>query len=150
MEKNRRMNDKVQEGQGAQKTKPSKEEIIADRIRRAQDESYALVSRRALETSAMANMVSRNDTLVNTLRSKIGLDERIDAVKGLALLRKNQKLRDEMNLQNAELSRLLGFDYRPPQGYRNPLAAHQAVKEEKAEKDIASPPIDTQEVAVTA
>lgn len=147
MGKDRGKNGKGENGQGEQRPKPSKEERIAQRVERAQDESYALVSRRALETSAMANMVSRNDTLVNTLRSKIGLDERIDPVKGLALLRNNQKLRDEMNLQNAELSKLLGFDYRPPQGYLNPLAASQAVKGEK-EKEPVLPPDEGQETLV--
>ena len=150
MEKNRTRNGKGQEGQGEQRPKPTKEERIAKRVELAQDEAYAFVPRRALETSDMVVMVSKNDYLVNRLRTRIGTDERIDGEKAVALLKNNLNLREMMNRQNAELSKVLGLDYVPPRGYRNPLAKPEAVKEKKTGKEPAPLPVERQEVAITA
>ena len=54
----------------------------------------------------------------------------------LPLLMRSQKIKDEINLLNAEMCAMMGWEYRPPRGFTNPLG--EEIGKEKGKKGAAA------------
>lgn len=99
------------------------------KLEMAQRDDMDFVSRKAEDTSDFIKLIGTTDFLVNTLRKSMGRKKRIDGIKAVQFISRIEAIKDELNLWNAEVSRELKSDYKPPYGYENPL------KEEKVTTD---------------
>ncbi|MDD2735232.1 MAG: hypothetical protein PHF56_14945 [Desulfuromonadaceae bacterium] len=51
----------------------------------------------------------------------MGRSSNIQLDKAQEFLVRSQSIKDEINLLNAEMCEMMGWDYRPPRGFTNPL-----------------------------
>jgi hypothetical protein len=100
------------------------------KLEMAQRDDMDFVSRKAEDTSDFIKLIGTTDFLVNTLRKSMGRKRRIDGIKAVQYIARIEAIKDELNLWNAEVSRELKRDYRPPFGYDDPL------KDEKKAADV--------------
>ncbi len=109
------------QGQKNQPPKMSREQRTEQKIARQVDlvksGNYSAVPRRALETNAAIVLLTKNDFLVDRLRDRLVSDPTIDIEKGIAALKKNQEIREELNALNAEICALMGMEYEAPRGF---------------------------------
>lgn len=99
------------------------------KLEMAQREDMDFVSRKAEDTSDFIKLIGTTDFLVNTLRKSMGRKRRIDGIKAVQYIARIEAIKDELNLWNAEVSRELKRDYRPPFGYENPLKNENKVRD---------------------
>lgn len=84
----------------------------------AADDGYGVVPRKALETNDMIALMAKNDYLIKTFRERMALPRyNISMENVVALLKKQQEIRDELNKQNAALCAEMHMDYEAPKGY---------------------------------
>jgi hypothetical protein len=91
------------------------------KLEMAQRDDTDFVSRKAEDTSDFIRLIATTDFLVNRLRKSMGRKRRIDGIKAVQFISRIEAIKDELNLWNAEVSRELKSDYKPPYGYENPL-----------------------------
>jgi len=91
------------------------------KLEMAQRDDMDFVSRKAEDTSDFIKLIGTTDFLVNTLRKSMGRKRRIDGTKAVQFISRIEAIKDELNLWNAEVSRDLKTNYKPPYGYENPL-----------------------------
>jgi hypothetical protein len=121
-------------GKGRGPVKFSPEERKARRVELAQRDDAEVITRRAAETNDFIRLLSANDYIVNRLRNNLGRRNGVPAAAAIAFLERNEQLRQEMNLLNAEMCKAMGIDYTPPRGYDNPLEAQKDKGEKGAGK----------------
>lgn len=91
------------------------------KLEMAQRDDMDFVSRKAEDTSDFIRLIGTTDFLVNMLRKSMGRKRRIDGIKAIEFIARIEAIKDELNLWNAEASRELKRDYKPPYGFDNPL-----------------------------
>ena len=101
------------------------EERKARRVELAQRDDAEVITRRAAETNDFIRLLSANDYIVNRLRNNLGRRNGVPTAAAIAFLERNEQLRQEMNLLNAEMCKAMSIDYTPPRGYDNPLEANK-------------------------
>lgn len=115
--------------ENGRKNRISREEQQQKRLERklqlAQRQDMDVISRKAIDTSDFIRLIGTTDFLISLVRANMGRRGRIDAVKGMEYIARVERIKEELNLLNAEMCRELGKDYKPPYGFENPL------KEEK-------------------
>ncbi len=117
-------------GRTMRKSREDKQQKRLERkLELAQRQDMEVISRRAIDTSDFIRLIGTTDYLMSLVRSNMGRKGRIDGVKGVEFITRVERIKEEINLLNAEMCRELGKDYKPPYGFDNPL------KEEK--EDVA-------------
>jgi hypothetical protein len=115
------------------KNRESREEKQQKRMERklelAQRQDMEVISRRAVDTSDFIRLIGTTDFLMSLVRSNMGRRGRIDGVKGVEFITRVGRIKEEINLLNAEMCRELGKDYKPPYGFENPLKEEREVAE---------------------
>ncbi|MGA2150612.1 MAG: hypothetical protein ABSG48_00415 [Geobacteraceae bacterium] len=106
-----------------------KQDRLNRKLQMAQRDDMDFVSRKAEDTSDFIILIGTTDFLVDKLRKSMGRKRRIDGIKAVQFIARIEAIKDELNLWNAEVSRELKRDYKPPYGYDNPL------KKEKKEAE---------------
>jgi hypothetical protein len=91
----------------------------------AQREDMGIVSRRTLDSSDFIRLFGTTDFMLSLVRGNMGRKGKIEVARAAQFLAEAERIKEEINLLNAEMCRELGRDYRPPHGFENPL------KEEK-------------------
>ncbi|MDD2466251.1 MAG: hypothetical protein PHI97_19805 [Desulfobulbus sp.] len=91
----------------------------------AQRDDMGIVSRRTLDSSDFIRLFGTTDFMLSLVRGNMGRKGKIDVARAAKFLGEAERIKEEINLLNAEMCRELGREYKPPYGFENPL------KEEK-------------------
>jgi hypothetical protein len=116
-------------------------ERLARKVENAKRDDMDVVSRRAMETQDTINLLRSNDYIIYQLRQKLGRTNGVPIGVAAQFLERNENLRKEMNLLNAEICKAMGTPYRAPRGFANPFAEkeHPAPKERPVPKSKQPP-----------
>ena len=91
------------------------------KLEMAQRDDVEVIPRRALETNDSIRLLTANDFIINRLRNQLGRPNGVPVNEAVRFLERNEHLRQEMNLLNAEMCAAMGMPYRAPRGFENPL-----------------------------
>lgn len=91
------------------------------KLEMAQRDDVEVIPRRALETNDSIRLLTANDFIINRLRNQLGRPNGVPVNEAVRFLERNEQLRQEMNLLNAEMCAAMGMPYRAPRGFNNPL-----------------------------
>jgi len=91
------------------------------KLEMAQRDDVEVIPRRALETNDSIRLLTANDFIINRLRNQLGRPNGVPVDEAVRFLQRNEQLRQEMNLLNAEMCAAMGMPYRAPRGFENPL-----------------------------
>lgn len=91
------------------------------KLEMAQRDDVEVIPRRALETNDSIRLLTANDFIINRLRNQLGRPNGVPVDEAVGFLERNEQLRQEMNLLNAEMCAAMGMPYRAPRGFDNPL-----------------------------
>jgi hypothetical protein len=98
-----------------------RQERLDKKLERAQRDDTGVVSSRTLDTSDFIRLFGTTDYMLNLIRRNMGRKGKIDVTRAARFLTEVERIKEELNILNAEMCRELGEDYRPPYGYENPL-----------------------------
>lgn len=117
------------EGKKERMTREERSEQQRQRLERkielAQRDDMGIVSRRTLDSSDFIRLFGTTDFMLSLVRGNMGRKGKIDVVQAAKFLGEAERIKEELNLLNADMCRELGREYKPPHGFENPL------KEEK-------------------
>ena len=91
------------------------------KLKLAQREDMGIVSRRTLDSTDFIRLFGTTDFMLSLVRPNMGRKGKIDLTKAARFLAEAERIKEELNLLNAEMCRELGRDYKPPFGFENPL-----------------------------
>ena len=91
------------------------------KLEMAQRDDVEVIPRRALETNDSIRLLTANDFIINRLRNQLGRPNGVPVNEAVRFLERNEQLRQEMNLLNAEMCAAMGMPYRVPRGFENPI-----------------------------
>lgn len=81
-----------------------------------------VISRKTLDQSDFITMLNTHDNVLYQFRMKMGRSSNITFERAQEFIQRSQKIREDINLLNAEMCELMDWDYTPPRGFTNPLA----------------------------
>ena len=81
-----------------------------------------IVSRRTLDSSDFIRLFSTTDFMLSLVRGNMGRKGKIEVSRAAQFLAEAERIKEELNLLNAEMCRELGREYKPPYGFENPLS----------------------------
>ena len=122
------------EGQGGKRASGGKtwQERKLEKVNR---DDFDVISRKTRDQSDFIGMLNTLDNLLYQLRMNMGRSSNIQLDKAQNFLVRSQRIKDEINLLNAEMCEMIGWDYRPPRGFTNPLGE---VEEKGKGKKVAA------------
>jgi len=100
---------------------------VERKLELARREDMGIVSRRTLDSSDFIRLFSTTDFMLSLVRGNMGRKGKIDVARAAKFLAEAERIKEEINILNAEMCRELGREYKPPYGFENPL------REEKVE-----------------
>jgi len=113
------------ESKKGQLTKEARTERQRQQVERklelARREDMGIVSRRTLDSSDFIRLFSTTDFMLSLVRGNMGRKGKIDVARAAKFLAEAERIKEELNILNAEMCRELGREYRPPYGFENPL-----------------------------
>jgi hypothetical protein len=121
------------EGQGDKNGGKTWQERKMEKVTR---DDFDVISRKTRDQSDFIGMLNTLDNLLYQLRMNMGRSSNIQLDKAQEFLVRSQRIKDEINLLNAEMCEMMGWDYRPPRGFTNPLG--EAEEKGKRKKGAAS------------
>ena len=80
-----------------------------------------VISHKTRDQNDFIFMLNILDNALYELRMKMGWSKDISFDKALDLFDRSLKIKEEINLLNAEMCQLIGWDYSPPRGFPHPL-----------------------------
>ena len=95
-----------------------------------------VISRKTMDQSDYIGMLNTLDNVLYQLRMNMGRNKNIKFEKAQEFIERSQKIKEDINLLNAEMCQVMGWEYRPPRGFTNPLVA--AEEREKGKKGTAA------------
>lgn len=103
--------------------KPSGKQTWQDRkLQKVVRDDIDVISRKTLDQSDFITMLNTHDNVLYQFRMKMGRNSNITFEKAQEFIERSQKIREEINLLNAEMCELMDWDYTPPRGFSNPLS----------------------------
>jgi hypothetical protein len=123
-DKNKSGND----GQGGKNGGKTWQERKMEKVTR---DDFDVISRKTRDQSDFIGMLNTLDNLLYQLRMDMGRRSSIQLDKAQEFLVRSQSIKDEINLLNAEMCEMMGWDYRPPRGFANPLGEVERKKDVK-------------------
>lgn len=121
------------EGKKERMTREERTEQQRQRLERkmelAQRDDMGIVSRKTLDSSDFIRLFGTTDFMLSLVRGNMGRKGKIEVARAAQFLTEAERIKEELNLLNAEMCRELGREYKPPYGFENPL------KEETQKKD---------------
>lgn len=145
-------NGKANGNAQARRPRMTRDEYRKFKMERAEREDTMVIAQRTPETQDCARLLESNDFLVARLRTNFGSTRRgaLTPEQALAFLQRNDELRQELNLINAEMSKAMGIDYRPPRGFSNPLATKTTEKAPEVKEPEEKPKAPAKKAEATA
>jgi hypothetical protein len=125
-------NKNLNEGQGKNAGKSWQER----KLEKVNRDDFDVISRKTRDQSDFIGMLNTLDNLLYQLRMNMGRSSNIQLDKAQEFLVRSQRIKDEINLLNAEMCEMMGWDYRPPRGFTNPLS--ETEEKEKGKKGAAA------------
>ena len=115
-DKSKQAND----GQGGKKPSGGKtwQERKLEKVNR---DDIDVISRKTMDQSDFIGMLNTLDNVLYQLRMNMGRNKNIKFEKAQEFIERSQKIKEDINLLNAEMCQEMGWDYRPPRGFANPL-----------------------------
>ena len=95
-----------------------------------------VISRKTMDQGDFIGMLNPLDNALYKLRMNMGRNMNIKLEKALEFIERGQRIKEEINLLTAEMCKEMGWDYRPPRGFTNPLG--EAEEREKVKKGSAA------------
>jgi len=131
------MEDKNRKGNGDQGgKKPADGKSWQERkLEKVNRDDIDVISRKTMDQGDFIGMLNTLDNVLYQLRMNMGRNKNIKFEKAQEFIERSQKIKDEINLLNAEMCKEMGWDYRPPRGFTNPLG--EAEEKEKVKKGSA-------------
>lgn len=130
----------MSEGNEGKELRMSREERSERQKRRlerkmelAKREDMGIVSRRTLDSSDFIRLFGTTDFMLSLVRGNMGRKGKIDVTRAAKFLLEAERIKEELNLLNAEMCRELEREYKPPYGFENPL------REQKLESEFNPP-----------
>jgi hypothetical protein len=115
------MSDKNKNGNDGQVGKNGGKTWQERKLEKVNRDDFDVISRKTRDQSDFIGMLNTLDNLLYQLRMNMGRSSNIQLDKAQDFLVRSQKIKDEINLLNAEMCEMMGWDYRPPRGFSNPL-----------------------------
>ncbi|MDD3293694.1 MAG: hypothetical protein PHG20_03305 [Geobacteraceae bacterium] len=113
------------ESKKGQLTKEERTERQRQQVERklelARREDMGIVSRRTLDSSDFIRLFSTTDFMLSLVRGNMGRKGKIDVARAAKFLAEAERIKEELNILNAEMCHELGREYKPPYGFENPL-----------------------------
>ena len=81
-----------------------------------------VISRKTRDQSDFISMLNTHDNVLYQLRMNMGRNRNLTFEKAQEFLERSRQIREEINLLNAEICRLMKWNYKPPRGFINPFA----------------------------
>ena len=142
------MNKNGNDGQDGKNGGKSWQERKLEKVNR---DDFDVISRKTRDQSDFIGMLNTLDNLLYQLRMNMGRSSNIQLDKAQEFLVRSQKIKDDINLLNAEMCEMMGWDYRPPRGFSNPLGGAKGKEKVKKGSPVKAPAADKlPEAAVTA
>jgi len=132
------MADEKNNGKGSQgNDRISKHEAWQERkLEKAKRDDIDVISKRTLDQGDFINILNSLDYYLYQLRMNMGRIKVITFDKAQEFIERSQKIKEDINLLNAEMCALMGYTYKPPKGFSNPLGATE--EKEKVKKGAAT------------
>jgi hypothetical protein len=106
-------------------TREERSEKQRERLERkmelAQRDDMGIVSRKTLDSSDFIRLFGTTDFMLSLVRGNMGRKGKIEVARAAQFLAEAERIKEELNLLNAEMCRELGREYKPPHGFENPL-----------------------------
>lgn len=117
--------------------KPSGKESWQDRkLKKVVRDDIDVISRKTLDQSDFISMLNTHDNVLHRLRMTMGRNSNITFEKAQEFIERSQQIREEINLLNAEMCKLMEWDYTPPRGFSNPLAVNSEKEIKSSKKKV--------------
>lgn len=102
----------------------------ARKLENAKRDDTSVVFCRARDTGDFVNILNSNDNLVYQMRMNMGRRDSLTFEVVQGYIDRSRRIKEELNLMNAEMCQLLDYTYKPPRGFEHPF--------KKQEKKAAS------------
>ena len=114
-------NEKRNERKSPEEREQERQRRLDRKLARAQRDDIGVISKKTLDSSDFIRLFGTTDYMLNLIRRNMGRKGKIEVTKAAMFLTEVERIKEELNILNAEMCRELGEKYRPPYGYENPL-----------------------------
>ena len=146
------MTDKSKQGNDGQGgNKPGAKTWQERKLEKAKRDDIDLISRRTMDQGDFIGMLNTLDHVLYQLRMNMGRNKNIKFEKAQEFIERSQQIKEDINLLNAEMCQVMGYEYKPIRGFSNPLVETEG--KEKGKKGTAAKATAAEKVpeaAVTA
>jgi|GEM_PF-1047880 len=103
------------------KSRPKKtpEQWMQDKLEQAKDPNTQYLKSTTVDTGEFINLLRSSDNLIYQMRMKVGRMISFEQAQGF--YERHRSLKEQLNILNAEISKVMAWDYTPPRGYSNPF-----------------------------
>jgi hypothetical protein len=115
------------------------EQWMQDKLDKAKDPNTQYVKSTTEDTGEFINLLRSSDNLIYQLRMKVGRKFTFEQAQGF--YERHRAIKEQLNVLNAEMCKVMDWDYNPPRGYDNPFPRD---KGEKIETNSKTPKIEKQ------
>ena len=122
------MADKGTKAESAGKRDSGKSSWQERKLEKVVRDDIDIISRKTRDQSDFINMLNTHDNVLYQLRMNMGRNRNLTFDKAQEFIERSLRIKEEINLLNAEMCQLMNWEYRPPRGFTNPLAAEQGKK----------------------
>ena len=91
------------------------------KLDKASRDDIDVISRKTRDQSDFISMLNTHDNVLYQLRMNMGRNRNLTFEKAQEFLERSRQIREEINLLNAEMCRLMKWNYTPPRGFTNPF-----------------------------
>lgn len=105
----------------------------ARKLEKAKRDDTSVIFCRARDTGDYVNILNSNDNLVFQMRMNMGRRDSLTVEVVQSYIDRSRLIREEINAMNAEISKLLGFTFKPVRGYAHPSKKQDNQVEETAD-----------------
>ena len=130
------MADKGTKTESAGKRDSGKSSWQERKLEKVVRDDIDIISRKTRDQSDFISMLNTHDNVLYQLRMNMGRNRNLTFDKAQEFIERSLRIKEEINLLNAEMCQLMNWDYRPPRGFTNPLATAEQGKKTKGVSDL--------------
>ena len=131
--------------------RPSKREVWQEKkLEKAKRDDIDVISRRTMDQGDFIGLLNNLDHALYQLRMNMGRNTNIRFDKAQEFIERSQQIKEDINLLIAEMFQVMGYEYKPPRGFRNPIAVTEEKEKVKKGTGSRSPAADNIPEAVPA
>ena len=130
------MADKGTKTENAGKRDSGKSSWQVRKLEKVVRDDIDIISRKTRDQSDFISMLNTHDNVLYQLRMNMGRNRNLTFDKAQEFIERSLRIKEEINLLNAEMCQLMNWEYRPPRGFTNPLAVTEQGKKTKGVSDL--------------